>query len=155
VVASAPEARAFSSKGPQSYSVVTKDGRFVFVMLCPAAKAQDDFGKGAALRREYPSSGLYRNDGSRDPLWTVGWYAPRVHPASDGVHLVAVQRRHYIGYGAYDADRAVAFYASGALLRAYSDSELLDVSASLFFLNESTEKGRPEWLAAESFDDAN
>ena len=36
----------------------------------------------------YTQSGLYRNDGSRDPLWTFDWYAYNVDVAADGVHLV-------------------------------------------------------------------
>src|SRR3954453_12453404 len=90
IVAFTSEARASKPVLPKSYFFVPKDERFVFVMLAPADGPSDDGSAGAALRRKFPSSGLYRNDGSRDPLWTIDWYAHRVHLASDGIHLVRV-----------------------------------------------------------------
>src|SRR5947208_2104264 len=96
VVTFAPEAHAFKPAPPQSYSVVTKDGRFVFVMLTTKDFVSVDSREGAALRGKYQRSGLYRNDGTVNPLWTVDWYSWRVFPASDGVHLVRVERRAYL-----------------------------------------------------------
>src|SRR5262245_8254252 len=120
------EAHAFKPATPDSFSVVTEDDRFVFVMLAPAKWIGQDSRRGAELREKYPSSGLYRNDGSRDPLWTVDWYSHCVHPASDGIHLVRVERTP--GNYAYDGDHAVAFYASGKLLRAYSEGDLCGIA---------------------------
>jgi hypothetical protein len=145
VVALAPKAVALSLARPHSYSVVTEGGRYVFVMLAPAGREGHN---AHPLRAMYPCSGLYRNDGSRDPLWTVDWYSFRVHPASDGVHLVCV-----IGWG---EDSAVTFYASGRLIRGYSEGELLGFSPSIFHLGDSSSGSGPmHWFQDECFDDAN
>ena len=40
------------------------------------------------LSKRYEKSGLYQNNGSTTPLWTVDWYAYRVHIVSVGVHMV-------------------------------------------------------------------
>src|SRR4051812_34995978 len=88
VVTFAPEAHALDIKPPRCYTVVTEDERFVFVMLCPQRPAHEGGDDHDGLRAKYPKSGLYRNDGSRDLLWSVAWYAPKVHLASDGIHLV-------------------------------------------------------------------
>src|SRR5919201_540577 len=69
---------------PRRYVIVTKNRKFLFVMLPPPY-----------LRREfepdkYPASGLYPNDGSTRPIWTVEWYSwgRDVDISGDGVHLV-------------------------------------------------------------------
>jgi hypothetical protein len=79
------------------YKEVSLNGQYVFVMLGILPTPADDpawryeeprVRKDAEIRRVYPQSGLYRNDGSAAPLWTVDWYAFKVFVASDGVHLV-------------------------------------------------------------------
>lgn len=40
------------------------------------------------IRKTYPKSGLYKNDGSTLPVWTVEWFAQEVEPLSDGIHIV-------------------------------------------------------------------
>lgn len=64
----------------------------------------------------YPYSGLYRNDGSREPLWVIDWHAA-VEVDDDGRHLV---RR-----GPWGGPMAVAFYDRGELLRSYDVTELV------------------------------
>ncbi|HJZ56558.1 MAG TPA: hypothetical protein VKE74_16450, partial [Gemmataceae bacterium] len=80
------------------------------------------------IRRTYTQSGMYRNDGSTEPLWTVDWYAYGVHLTSDGVHLIRPG-----GWGRLRADmtpdfdsEAVSFFANGRLLRTYRIGELVD-----------------------------
>ena len=69
----------------------------------------------------YTLSGLYRDDGSAEPLWTVNWYAHGVEVASDGVHLV----RHG-PFAASTDQEALSFFADGRLLRTYLIRELVD-----------------------------
>ena len=75
----------------------------------------------------YPASGLYRNDGSVEPLWTVEWFADGAILSADGVHLVRLGP----WASSYD-DLAVAFYRSGELLKAYSIADLVADPRSLF-----------------------
>jgi hypothetical protein len=77
---------------PATYSTPSPNGQYLFVMLAPPsadpALDPDNTDHAKMLRQKYPSSGLYRNDGSTEPLWTADWYAYYVHPADDGIHLV-------------------------------------------------------------------
>ena len=68
----------------------------------------------------YPVSGLYRNDGSLEPLWSVPWYSFSVAVADDGEHLV-----RYGPWPSSTAELAVAFYRRGELIRAYRIDELV------------------------------
>lgn len=114
---------------PHSYTVVTSNGQYVFVMLAPVVPADDgalmrpDLAAAIRdIRRTYTMSGLYRNDGSTTPLWTVDWYAYHIEVASDGVHLL----RH-VSSATSPHDEAVAFFADGQLLQAYRVRDLMDV----------------------------
>jgi hypothetical protein len=120
--------RADSPTPPRSYKEVARGEKFVFAMIAPGT-VEDDVWQWneetaasiRAIRRAYTRSGMYRNDGSAEPLWTVDWYAHRVEVASDGMHLV----RH--GPWASSTDQeAVSFFADGKLLRSYSIRELID-----------------------------
>jgi hypothetical protein len=105
----------------QSYKKLTPNNQFVFVMLAPdseetevilSALSEERAASIRELRRMYGRSGMYCNDGSTEPLWTVDWYAPRVDLTDDGVHLVRTN------------EGAVRFYANGRLLRLYWGEEL-------------------------------
>jgi hypothetical protein len=113
---------------PFSYKKECPGGKFVFVMIAPMS-VEKDAGHwiekiGAeirGIRRIYARSGLYRNDESTEPLWTIDWYAAGVELASDGVHLI----RH--GPWASSTDQeALSFFANGELLRTYQIKELVD-----------------------------
>jgi hypothetical protein len=121
-------APADSPARPRPYKVVSPGGKYVLVMLSPPS-----FDQGAAywiepvakeirdIRRTYRQSGLYRNDGSRVPLWTVDWYADGVYVAPDGIHLVR--------FGPWPVsldEEAVSFFANGRLLHSYQIDELVD-----------------------------
>ena len=111
------------------YKRVTRSQEYVFVMLggpWPGPSSQPWDG--------YPQSGLYRNDGSRDPLWTVDWYAYDVDVASDGIHLV----RH--GGPATDIyGDAIGFYVNGELLESYQIGDVVTderrINRSVSFLH--------------------
>jgi len=123
-----------------SYKLITPGDRFVFVMISPHPVEQDTAGsrndENAArireIRRVFARSGMYRNDGSVEPLWSVDWYAMDVKLSSDGVHLVrqgpwaflpAVRLHDF--ETALDQE-AVSFFADGRLLRTYQIRELVD-----------------------------
>jgi hypothetical protein len=148
-----PLARGDSPAKPYSNATQSSDGQFIFVMLSPLPPEQD----GAVLRDEfasqirrirqaYPKSGMYRNDGSREPLWTVDWYAYRVEVPSDGVHLI----RHgpWPPKGAFDTE-AISFFAKGQLLKTY---EVRDLVAAPEQLPQSV--SHFQWLKSSRLDDA-
>jgi hypothetical protein len=121
---------AFADKPapPFSYKQESPGGKYVFVMIAPGSIEKDvahwNEGKVAEIReirRTYLKSGLYRNDVSDEPLWTVDWYAYGVEVASDGVHLI----RHGPWASSTD-DEAISFFANGKKLRTYEVRELVD-----------------------------
>jgi hypothetical protein len=83
LLVSATSARADKIGPPESYKTASADGKFVFIMLTPDKDQKDATG----LREAYAQSGLYKA-GSKEPLWTVDWYARSVAVASDGAHVV-------------------------------------------------------------------
>jgi hypothetical protein len=146
---------------PFDYTRVTKGGKYIFVMLLPKEDRQYAYDytvysdsssskqthKRGLLHKIYPSSGLYRNDGSKKPLWTVDWYSFNVWPCSDGQHIVRW------GPWARSRDRgqtlAIAFYHAGKKVRSYcvadldADYEDFPHTVSHYF-----------WAKQTSFDDA-
>lgn len=69
-------------------------GKYIFVILRPARHRQYAYdyevypdatsfkstSMDGLLFKKYPTSGLYRNDGSTNPLWTVDWFSFDVRP---------------------------------------------------------------------------
>jgi hypothetical protein len=107
------QAFADSIAPPKDYKVVTENSEFVFIMLVPEqsvrwATLNPD------IRNTYSKSGLYRNDGSNTPLWTIDWYAYSVMPVSDGIHMI----RSGPWASSMD-DLAFAFYRNGQELKSY------------------------------------
>jgi hypothetical protein len=95
-------------------------------MIAPSSPEEDAAGRTEqvaagirTIRSKYAQSGLYPNDGSTTPIWTVDWYAG-VELLSDGVHLV---RGGSLWAGPSEKE-AVAFFASGKLLRSFTIGEL-------------------------------
>ena len=133
----------------QDYSLVTSNNEFVFVMFIP----DEDIRINEELRRKYPCSGLYRNDGSESPIWTANWYARWVFVHPDGKHLVRIGRWPSLkfdneGHRLYD-ELALAFYRNGTELEQYTvqdlvaNPDLLPISVSHY-----------EWRKDISFDEA-
>jgi hypothetical protein len=116
-VGSAPLAnvRADSLALPTTYTQVTKNGQFLFVMLGAFYPEK--------LRDKYPGSGLYKNDGSTTPLWRVDWFAYAVYVSSDGKHMA----RHgdWPSLGDQGRTRAVTFYRDGTEIKTYRVNELV------------------------------
>ncbi len=70
------------------------------------------------IEREYSVSGLYANDGSKEPLWNIPYISlcQDVHVADDGVHMVVM-------YSPWDSTcsgtRQLSFYKSGSKVHSY------------------------------------
>ena len=107
-----------SLKPPCSYKKASPNGQYLLVMIAPMpleldVKPWDEevAAKIREIRGAYTRSGLYRNDGSTEPLWTIDWYAHNVEIESDGVHLIRM------GPWASSTDtEAFSFFANGELM---------------------------------------
>lgn len=138
-----PSAMADKPAPPFSHTKVSANGKFVFVMLSPLPAADELklYNEEArvgfkAIRDRFQKSGLYKNDGSKEPIWTVDWYRHEVDIANDGVHLVRHGRWPSLEGKFKDKNRtitkkdlkqeAVSFFAKGKLLREYTIGEVVD-----------------------------
>ena len=77
-----PHVMAIEDWVTKDYKYVTKGEQYIFVMLAPPQDAKNPVEEGRedpGIRKIYHESGLYRNDGSTTPLWTVDWYSTLVH----------------------------------------------------------------------------
>lgn len=117
---------------PSSYTQVTADGKYIFVMHAPAnILAGFEAGKNMALRLKYPKSGLYKNDGSKEPLWTVDWYSSEVYLSLNGKHLIRMGPWPRSWKNKLSTEEkalqqpAVGFYENGKLLKGYSIRDLI------------------------------
>jgi|GEM_PF-936996 len=104
------------------YTQVTRDGHYIFVMLAREGYSSRGVLIDDELRKKYAQSGLYKNDGSTSPLWTVDWYASDVEVSSDGQHVVR--------YGPWPlkgdyTELALAFHKNGKELSSYSVGQLV------------------------------
>jgi hypothetical protein len=132
-LAFAPAARADKIGPPESYKTYSADKAFVFVMIAP----------GGGMFDIYAQSGLYKNDTSTEPLWTVEWYARSVAVANDGKHVV-----RYAGPHAYeearnpdrtkrvvtDADlkkEALSVFAKGKLVKTFAIGDFVTDAKAL------------------------
>jgi hypothetical protein len=94
VFALAGEACADSFGPPSSFKTVSANGKFVVVMISPlsmeaelAAFNEEHKKTVTAIRKTYPKSGVYKNDGTSVPLWTIEWYGS-AEVSGDGKYLV-------------------------------------------------------------------
>jgi hypothetical protein len=136
-----------SPRRPFSHKTLSPDGQYVFVVLAPLTKEKEWdkwVGERAAeiraIREKWPATGMYRNDGSTMPLWTVDWYAYDVAVPSDGEHVVRFQTP---GLQTFSGP-TLGFYRRGELIRGYDLLELV----SLPFVTSDN------WLASRHVDDA-
>jgi hypothetical protein len=132
---------------PSSYREKSPDEKLVFVMIPPETTLEDELeryndGPGRArkdeirsIRTKYTKSGLYRNDGSVEPLWTVdaGWYRSSVFVPSDGIHLIAsggwaTRANQRVPVVTKDDLKQVAFsiYARGKLVHEVTIADFVD-----------------------------
>ena len=116
----------------ESWRIASQDGRYLLVMVSPHpvdedASRQTREAEVREIRKRYKQSGLYRNDGSSEPLWTIPYHIPdyKVYLAPDGEHLV-VAMEHW-GHTISNIPRGgvVFFYRKGEALASYRDHELI------------------------------
>ncbi|MGB0384139.1 MAG: hypothetical protein ACPGWR_04865 [Ardenticatenaceae bacterium] len=146
----APVTAFADSPIPQHYySKTVAEGKFIFVMLSipddPSAYGQGGAVQNPKIRNGYTQSGLYLNDGSTEPLWTVDWYAFEVNLSSDGEHLVkwgpwAFSHNYH--------ELALAFYRNGQEITRYHVDDLVADPSSL-----PHSASHYEWVRYSSFDD--
>lgn len=137
-----------------TYKVESPDNQYVLVMLGSMPVGADEVvsPETAELNKlvlKYPASGLYRNDGSEKPLWTMPYlsWPQTLTLSSDGRHLVV--------WGGWPSnittyrDDALTFYEDGLPIKRYMvnnlvmDPEALPHSVSHY-----------QWMLDSSFDDA-
>jgi hypothetical protein len=140
---------ADSPAPPRDYTVVTEGGEFIFVMLAREGLSEYNqvgfIRRDEEIRRKYRQSGLYRNDGSTTPLWTVDWYSFKVEVASDGRHLA----KHGPWAQGY-SELALAFYEDGREIARYRVEQLVTIP---FFPFLPHSKSHYEWLKTSEYDD--
>jgi hypothetical protein len=121
-------ATADSVAPPATYTKATLDGKHLLVMVSPLPVENDaiwDCDSGMSVREirsKYANNGLYRNDGSITPVWTVDWYARSVIVTLDGVHAI----RGGPWPSSIDQE-ALSFFTRGSLTRTYAVRDLVDV----------------------------
>jgi hypothetical protein len=154
-----PNANADKVARPRSYRQVTSDGKFVFVMLAPHGFEENAVVRDPedirAIRERYKQSGLYRNDGSDTPIWTVDWYQHEgaVELAPDNEHLIRTHASP--SYDRTDPPSSryrrvvLSFFDRGKLLRSYRVDELI---ADPWLLPHSV--SHFQWLDRKAFDES-
>lgn len=129
---------------PESHAIKTPNGQYQLVLLVKDGHEPRPGSPAAELNAKYTRSGLYRTDGSTDPLWTVDWYSRTqgIYPLSDGRTLIVV---HFEEPNCYPvewtlkangrtvpelarATTVITFYRDGRPFRTYTGGELFDVS---------------------------
>lgn len=170
-------AQADKEATPFDYAIITEDKKYIFVMLVPdeeIMRSWDFLGEEPTfyrtrvfqteisyeqyreadretffLRNKYPCSGLYKNDGSIIPIWTVDWYGS-VYLLGDGEHLIRRGPWHRTWESGKDTQfdgLAVAFYKNGIEAAKYSVDDLVkDKEAIKYSVSHY------EWRIKQEFD---
>ncbi|MEZ0371094.1 MAG: hypothetical protein ACAI44_18515 [Candidatus Sericytochromatia bacterium] len=130
------DAVACTTFPPMDYTEITRNQKFILVQFADAIYF---FGADFELRRKYRYAGLYPNNGSSVPLWTINWYADgNVYPVSDGIHLVKVNYSPRP-----EEETAVSFYRRGKLLKSY---KFLDLVNEVSHLTSDSMCSRIDWI---------
>ena len=122
-----------------SWSEVSPDGKYILVMLIPEAlriEIKKDFEQyhpdeqyeeeGAELKEKYSESGVYANDGSTQPLWTVPWYIPAydVFFSMDGEHILIAQGDSIHSISDLPQGAQLYFHHKGGSRQSYSEHDI-------------------------------
>jgi hypothetical protein len=111
-------ARADQEGSGYSYRAYTADRKHVFVMLnreAPASLPDKD--------AQYSVSGMYLNDGSTTPIWTVDW-AGGVYLPNGGEYIV--RRGRWARYSGTYNEEEFTLYRRNQPLRSYTVQDLVD-----------------------------
>ena len=100
----------------RDFTKVTENKEYVFVMLARDGRTEHV----PKIRNVYKHSGLYKNDGSSIPLWTVDWYAFEVFPSSDGKHLIRMGP-----WAGSTLQLALSFHKNGKEIKSYRIKDLV------------------------------
>lgn len=124
-------ASADSEAPPEDYKVLSPNNEYVLVLLVPD-RDRDWYTEDKTLRKHYPTSGLYRNDGSNESLWTMDWHSYEAYLSSDGKHAVRMgpwprlwNDKDIELDGPALKQLAIAFYEEGRLLKEYTIGDLI------------------------------
>ncbi|MCE9555365.1 MAG: hypothetical protein K8T91_18605 [Planctomycetes bacterium] len=144
---------------PASYSWrhVSGDGQHVLVMVAPVSLQEDldhfagwpghanEVEEVRAIRAKYTQSGLYLNNGSTVPLWTIGYFVRpnEVYLAAHGRFLVAANDWSAHS-GFLGASLVVAFFDKGQLVAGYDDHDLIQYLKAKAFICGSWTVGRAD-----------
>lgn len=97
-----------------SYTAETADKKYILVM-------RDPHGGDYLVGDKYKQSGMYLNDGSTTPLWTVDC-KQRVYLPNDGKHIIRLGR---LSYSATYREDAFTFTAEGKDIKTYQTRDLI------------------------------
>jgi hypothetical protein len=131
-----PAATLAALAHPSSWKQVSDDGRYVLVMVSPLPvdeDARDPFDHEIrSIRATYAQSGLYHNDGTNTPLWTIRYWiwTQEVFIAPDGERLVIASDDWFHSY-----DHVVSFFSNGRELASYSTTDLLSFARLKSLIN--------------------
>lgn len=133
---------AFASYGERThgYTVETENKRFILVIHWRKPDGTLEKMKGL---EKYPANGLYRNDGSTEPLWTVDW-SNFALPLNDGRHAIRFGRGGASPQAGY-ANESFAFLCDGKVLKSYAARDFVEFPT---LLPHSICPGFAVWRAA-------
>ena len=116
----------FADEPPGQHDYTKEVGEeYIFVMLVePSFGGHYELNE--SIRSTYSQSGLYRKNGSPEPLWTIDWYANQVDVSSDGKHMI-----RWGDYFMFYEQMALEFYENGQLIKSYAVNDLVASPESL------------------------
>ncbi|MEW6083627.1 MAG: hypothetical protein AB1607_03430 [Chloroflexota bacterium] len=173
------QANADSAVPPFDFAIFTADKKYIFVMLVPPEEttrtgelspngppyyptviydSDEPWINGTeqaddSLRIKYPCSGLYKNNGSNRPIWTVDWYSYSVYLFPDGEHLIRLGPWNSIEFENGEPSfngLAFAFYKNGVEVAQYKVKDVVkDTNAISFSVSHYM------WLKDQHIDKSN
>lgn len=101
------------------YIAETADKKHIFAMLnCDEKNYQNNFPESI-----YKQCGMYLNDGSNDPLWTVDWTGDIYLP--NGGEFIVKRGKWARTSGSYK-EKTLSFFSKGVLLKTYTTKDFID-----------------------------
>ncbi len=137
LIAPAASHAGLSVGNERSWQKESPDGRFVLVMISVLPKEYEikywpsEAKEVLRLRSTYSRSGLYRNDGSSEPLWTFHdrwWEYDDTYMTPDGTHVASTLNDPWGSF-------MVCMYDRGSRLAWYEDEQLIACYWSKAFVN--------------------
>jgi hypothetical protein len=143
---SATPAQACSLAANSTAKAVSQNEKYVLISMMKEGNRNSGWSDDGNLREKYKQPGLYPNNGSTTPLWTMpfeegywfkfGW---RIYTSTDGRYLVSISDTY--------VDTPLVFIKEGKYLRTYSFAE---VSAD----TSNDADCKYEWISKVNFKEA-